>query len=53
MSFSGQWLLIEELNSISCRSKKGNSSKKGERSSRSFINFVDKVGAIDLGFCGS
>ena len=27
--------------------------KKGEGSSRSFINFVDKVGAIDLGFCGS
>ncbi len=53
LSFSSQWLLIEDLNSISCRSKKGNSSKKGEGSSRSFINFVDKVGAIDLGFCGS
>jgi hypothetical protein len=53
LSFSSQWLLIEDLNSISCRSEKRGGSKKGEGSSRSFINFVDKVGAIDLGFCGS
>jgi hypothetical protein len=53
LSFSSQWLLIEDLNSISCKSEKRGGSKKGEGSSRSFINFVDKVGAIDLGFCRS
>ena len=33
--------------------EKRGGSKKGEGSSRSFVNFVDKVGAIDLGFSRS
>lgn len=50
--FSGHWLLLGDLNSISVRSKKMGGSQKGERSLRSFRNFVNNVRAIDLGFNG-
>ena len=50
--FSGHWLLIGDLNSISLHSKKSRGSSKGKRSSRSFRNFISNMGAIYLGFSG-
>uniref|UniRef100_A0A2N9GPX3 Reverse transcriptase zinc-binding domain-containing protein n=1 Tax=Fagus sylvatica TaxID=28930 RepID=A0A2N9GPX3_FAGSY len=50
--FSGHWLLLGDLNSISFRLEKMGGSQKGERSLRSLRNFVNNVGAIDLGFNG-
>ncbi len=52
-SFSGLWLMIGDLNSISGNSEKKGGSQKGESLFRSFCNFVHNVGTIDLGFSGS
>ena len=51
-SFSGQWLIIGDLNSMATRSEKKGGSSRGIISSRSFQNFVSNTGALDLGFIG-
>jgi exonuclease III len=52
-SFSRLWMLIGDINSIvSSSEKRGGISNVGG-SSKYFTNFVDHVGAIDLGFSGS
>lgn len=50
--FSRVWLLIGDLNSTASSSNKFGSSSNGEASSRSFRQFSNTVGAIDLGFNG-
>ena len=50
--FSGHWLVIGDLNSTASNLDKSGGNQKGECSSRSFRNFVDNVGAIDMGFSG-
>ena len=51
-SFSGQWLLLGDLNSISDAFEKQGGSSRRVVSYRSFRSFVENVGAIDLGFSG-
>jgi hypothetical protein len=50
--FSGQWMLIGDLNSICLPSDKSGGSTSSGGSSKYFKNFVEAVGAIDLGFSG-
>jgi hypothetical protein len=50
--FSSHWLIIGDLNSIASNLDKSRGNQKGECFSKSFRNFVDNVGAIDLGFSG-
>ena len=51
-SFSGLWLLIGDLNSVSNSCEKKRGKQVGEGSTKCFRNFVASTGAIDLGFSG-
>uniref|UniRef100_A0A2N9IMG3 CCHC-type domain-containing protein n=1 Tax=Fagus sylvatica TaxID=28930 RepID=A0A2N9IMG3_FAGSY len=51
-SFSRQWLIIGDLNSVATRSKKKGGSSHGSITSKSFQNFVSNIEALDLGFIG-
>uniref|UniRef100_A0A2N9FSP0 CCHC-type domain-containing protein n=1 Tax=Fagus sylvatica TaxID=28930 RepID=A0A2N9FSP0_FAGSY len=52
-SFSRLWMLIGDINSIVTSSEKRGGISNVGGSSKYFTNFVDHVGAIDLGFSGS